>query len=433
MVAKKTGTNSKGSIPVIMATGAVVATKSIITTNSLGIGKSTGISYLNDAPKIYTASGQVSTYNQSGKSYSLQGGNTSNASLLPNIGVSSFTCGRPAQSYEDEKKVKSSTKNNISLPVATKKPEKRSVKKSKGKEGTTKKLIDYLPSPSRSGKGKKFEREKTNPAVARDGASLIVSFIPLAGDAKDVQETITGVDLITGKKLSKADRIITAGTIALPVVSGKSVRAVKSGAKAVKKPVKKVVKATWKKEKKTVKKAVKELEQKSGTVTKNIKDTGKILKDGLDKVGKKVNKTVKENVKIKIDPVNGVVKGKGGINSLIKNGKVSIDDLKANPSAFKGKSVDEIAQVLKDSGYDVTVKASTRSRSGAQIIKINNPGDGINISQVQVSPGGGRHGNNPYVKISTTDQGIIKIIDGSERFYKTDGQETATIIFSGGK
>ena len=123
---------------------------------------------------------------------------------------------------------------------------------------------------------------------------------------------------------------------------------------------------------------------------------------------------------------------KGGINSVIKNGKVSIDDLKANPSVFSGKSVDEIAQALTDAGYDVTVKASTRSRSGAQIIKINNPGGGKNISQVQVSPGVGRHGSSPYVKISTTDQGIIKIIDGSESLYKTDGKETATIIFSGG-
>ena len=135
-------------------------------------------------------------------------------------------------------------------------------------------------------------------------------------------------------------------------------------------------------------------------------------------------------VKVKVE-VKGKV-GESGINSIIKNGKVSIDDLKANPSVFSGKSVDEIAQALTDAGYDVTVKASTRSRSGAQIIKINNPGGGKNISQVQVSPGGGRHGSNPYVKISTTDQGLIKIIDGSESLYKTDGKETATIIFSGG-
>ena len=122
----------------------------------------------------------------------------------------------------------------------------------------------------------------------------------------------------------------------------------------------------------------------------------------------------------------------GGLDTIIKNGKVSIDDIKTNPSAFSGKSAEEIADVLRNSGYDVTIKNSTRSRSGAQIIQINNSGGGKNISQVQVSPGGGRHGSNPYVKISTTDQGIIKIVDGIESTYKTDGKETATIIFSGG-
>ena len=127
-----------------------------------------------------------------------------------------------------------------------------------------------------------------------------------------------------------------------------------------------------------------------------------------------------------------VVGSESGSRTIIKNGKISIDDLRANPSVFSGRSVDEIAQTLKGAGYDITIQKSAKSKSGAQIIKINNPGGGKNISQVQVSPGGGRHGRNPYVKISTTDQGIIKIVDGSESLYKTDGKETATIIFSGG-
>ncbi|WP_084139430.1 polymorphic toxin-type HINT domain-containing protein [Anaerosporobacter mobilis] len=122
-----------------------------------------------------------------------------------------------------------------------------------------------------------------------------------------------------------------------------------------------------------------------------------------------------------------------GLDTVIKNGKITIDDIKSNPDAFSGKSANEIAQMLKDAGYDVTVKASQRSSSGAKIIKINNPGGGKNITQVQVSPGGGRHGANPYVKISTSDQGIIKIVDGIEDVYKTDGKETSTIIFTGGK
>ena len=171
--------------------------------------------------------------------------------------------------------------------------------------------------------------------------------------------------------------------------------------------------------------------------------TALLADKGLDKL-KNVAKTGKtaDNV---ADIAEGAAKGagnaaedagkvvEGGVDSIIKNGKVSVDDLKANPSVFSGKSADEIAQTLTDAGYDVTIQKSARSKSGAQIIKINNPGGGKNISQVQVSPGGGRHGGNPYVKISTTDQGIIKIVNGSESLYKTDGKETATIIFSGGK
>lgn len=89
--------------------------------------------------------------------------------------------------------------------------------------------------------------------------------------------------------------------------------------------------------------------------------------------------------------------------------------------------------MLKNEGYDVVIQKSTRSSSGAEIIKISNHGNGRNITQVQVSPGGGRHGADPYIKISTSDQGRIKIIDGIESTYKTDGMEKTTNIFTGGK
>uniref|UniRef100_UPI000594B966 hypothetical protein n=1 Tax=Paenibacillus ginsengihumi TaxID=431596 RepID=UPI000594B966 len=119
-------------------------------------------------------------------------------------------------------------------------------------------------------------------------------------------------------------------------------------------------------------------------------------------------------------------------NAVFNNGRVTVEAIKSNPTAFKGKSADEIAQMLRNEGYDVTVQDSTKSSSGAKIIKINNTGGERNITQVQVSPGGGRHGGSPYVKISTNDQGIIKVVDGAESAYKTDGKETATIIFIGG-
>ena len=117
-------------------------------------------------------------------------------------------------------------------------------------------------------------------------------------------------------------------------------------------------------------------------------------------------------------------------NSVINNGKITIDAVRKNPGAFSGKSVDEIATIMRLQGYIVTVQASTKSSSGAQIIIVNNPGAGKNISQVQVSPGGGIHGELPYVKISTYDQGIIKIVDGPKNLYKGYAVENATIIFN---
>lgn len=89
------------------------------------------------------------------------------------------------------------------------------------------------------------------------------------------------------------------------------------------------------------------------------------------------------------------------------------------------------AVALKERGYQVYVRNSIKSRSGAQIITVNNSTKNRNITQVQVSPGGGRHGESPYVKISTNDIGRFKIVDGLEKDYKSDGKENAEIIFRG--
>ncbi|MED1919527.1 hypothetical protein P4V64_30025 [Bacillus thuringiensis] len=117
--------------------------------------------------------------------------------------------------------------------------------------------------------------------------------------------------------------------------------------------------------------------------------------------------------------------------SVINNGRATIEAAKANPNQFNGKSVDEVAKMLKAQGYDVNIEASTKSRSGAMIIKISNTGGERNITQVQVSPGGGRHGESPYIKISTSDQGTIKIVNGRSEIYKSQGPEkNTTIIFT---
>ena len=91
---------------------------------------------------------------------------------------------------------------------------------------------------------------------------------------------------------------------------------------------------------------------------------------------------------------------------------------------------------MRNSGYDVVVEASKKSKLGAMVIRVNNASEsaGRNIQMIQVSPSGGRHGELPYIKISTTssDIGKIKIVNGTEELYKASGEKNVTVIFTGG-
>ena len=94
-----------------------------------------------------------------------------------------------------------------------------------------------------------------------------------------------------------------------------------------------------------------------------------------------------------------------------------------------GKTVGQINKMLQKRGYETTIRKSKFSTSRAKVIVIGNSSKERNITQVQVSPGSKRHGDVPYVKISTTDIGIQKIIDARPAEYKTDGNEKATLLF----
>lgn len=110
-------------------------------------------------------------------------------------------------------------------------------------------------------------------------------------------------------------------------------------------------------------------------------------------------------------------------------GHVTLKSISARREFFLGKSVAKIENVLQKNGYETKRRPSTRSTSHAKIIVTLNQSKDHNIQQVQVSPGSKRHGNVPYVKISTSDEGKIKIIGSSRSEYKSDGKETATLLF----
>lgn len=111
------------------------------------------------------------------------------------------------------------------------------------------------------------------------------------------------------------------------------------------------------------------------------------------------------------------------------NGHVSLESISERREFFLGKSIARIEHELHKNGYTTERKKSNHVGSKAKITIVINSSKERNIGQIQVSPGSKRHGDVPYVKISTKDIGKIKIIGATESQYKTDGKEKATLLF----
>lgn len=126
-------------------------------------------------------------------------------------------------------------------------------------------------------------------------------------------------------------------------------------------------------------------------------------------------------------------KGGGAAPALFDNGHVTYEGIKAHREEFMGKSVEKIAELLRQNGYEFNIRNSkNREKTGstAKIIEITNSTKERNIKQVQVSlDGSRRHGNVPYVKISTSNEGKIKVIDGTREQYVPGTDEKARMIF----
>ena len=126
-------------------------------------------------------------------------------------------------------------------------------------------------------------------------------------------------------------------------------------------------------------------------------------------------------------------KGGGSALPLFDNGHVTYESIAEHREEFMGKSVEQIAELLSKNGYEFNIRPSkNREKTGstAQIIEITNASKDRNIKQVQVSPdGSSRHGNVPYVKISTSNKSKIKVINGTPEEYVPGNNEKARMIF----
>jgi hypothetical protein len=98
---------------------------------------------------------------------------------------------------------------------------------------------------------------------------------------------------------------------------------------------------------------------------------------------------------------------KGQAGNILTAGKVAVARLRAD--------------AFRRAGYKASVRQSSRGSGLARIVEIQGHKE---ISQIQVHPGGGRHGG-AYVKIST-NHGTLKVVDSST--YEPTPGERANIV-----
>lgn len=122
-----------------------------------------------------------------------------------------------------------------------------------------------------------------------------------------------------------------------------------------------------------------------------------------------------------------IIKNKASLFS--RKGTVTFKSISEHREKFLGKNPKQMTKLLRKHGYDIYEKPSIHKNSNAKILIIKNQSKTKNISQIQISKGSKRHGDIPYIKISTTNIGKIKIINGKKSQYKSDNKETAKIIF----
>lgn len=79
----------------------------------------------------------------------------------------------------------------------------------------------------------------------------------------------------------------------------------------------------------------------------------------------------------------------------VASGGINIRTLLKDPPAIWGRTAQDIADAFGTAGYSTTVRGSLRGSRASTIVEIS---EHPSINQIQVHPGGGRHGG-AYYKI----------------------------------
>ncbi len=102
-----------------------------------------------------------------------------------------------------------------------------------------------------------------------------------------------------------------------------------------------------------------------------------------------------------------------------------IEHLLHDPKSIWGKGPEEIADAFRKAGHEAIIEQSKKGSKLSKQIRIK----GGDINNIQVHPGGGRHGG-AYYKISSSTKGVIKVVDRAA-YVATPGEKAAIIFMSG--
>ena len=116
----------------------------------------------------------------------------------------------------------------------------------------------------------------------------------------------------------------------------------------------------------------------------------------------------------------------GGVAKTAEASRAFVGKLLSKPASIWGKGPDEIAEAFRKAGFEAVIEPSTKGSRLSKQIRIKGHPE---IANIQVHPGGGRHGGS-YYKISTSTKGKLKIVD--RKTYVPLLGEKATIIHADG-
>ena len=195
----------------------------------------------------------------------------------------------------------------------------------------------------------------------------------MLGDGKDLQESISGLDLITGKKLSALERVLAGACVIVPVISGSMVRIAGKNADIAEKMSLLSEKQLFKKAGKGIamcEDAKKEMEQLIQEIRTMLEEDADIKRLFIRKTGAGPQVEIAGVGKVSLEEAEKLVgkdvrwsRGESGSSTMSNVSKASPFDLQATHSqTLSKKNMNKLIDDIKNNGISETIKYVEHNR-----------------------------------------------------------------------